>query len=229
MRHLSLAALSGVSRETPARPEQVDTHEEALERALDELERAAEQVGHLLGAHAREQLRRWTALVIEWRSRAQLTGSVSADRVVAELMTPAVFALGVCEVGDATTTLDLGCGNGCTGAALAAAAGTGRWVLVDRARKKVSFCRYALTQCRIPGVEAATREEWVGQSVPADVILARALPGGVRVQEDLERFARPGATVVRWVKAEPQARHVGVARCGSAHLWVVADPVERFT
>jgi 16S rRNA G527 N7-methylase RsmG len=202
---------------------------QAVEKALGKLARAVEAAGRSMGPDARRRIGEWARLVVEWRTHARLTALASPEAVIERLMLPAVFALGLVEVRPDTTVVDLGCGSGCTGVALASAAAGGTWILVDAAEKKVAFCRYALNQCGMADMRAMTRQEALAGRIRADLVLARALPRTRATRADIRQLALPGAQVVRWVGEDAGRGHKAGAKCGSADLWVVVDPVECFT
>jgi len=207
----------------------VEEAERDVKRALDELSEVANSVGQPLRLQARAKLEQWARLVVQWAGRAGLTSLTSPGSVVRELMTPAVFALRVVEISKETQVVDLGCGSGCTGVTLAGIAGCGRWHLVDRAQRKVTFCRYALRQCGIAGVRAMSREECLREKVQGEIVLARALPRSAETAEDVRRMGVAGGTVVRWVSSPVEGKPHSVAKCDAANLWVAASSVGRFT
>lgn len=199
-----------------------------LSTALDELAKVAASAGLPLDQPGREQLGRWAELVVEWRSAAQLTGVTSAREVVRALMIPALHALWLLRPEPRMSIVDLGCGSGSTGAALAVAARAGDWVLVDRAEKKVTFCRYAIRECRIGNARALSLSEYRQSGGRADVVLARGLPRGSHAEETIHAVGSPGALIIRWVggKGSPGGSAV---RCGTLDLWVSATDTLCFT
>jgi len=193
----------------------------SAEPDLSCLVRTAELVGHPLSGAAACSLACWAELVIEWRKAAQLTSLRSAPAVVEQLMVPALYAMKVVDIAEGMHIVDFGCGNGCTGIALALASGTGTWSLVDHDEKKITFCRYALARCRI---EEAGARVTAGETVsgPADIVLLRGTPRSKGVREAAEGSLGPGGVRVRWLPdpdLEPGGR---AARCGDLPLWVVA-------
>ncbi len=206
-----------------------DEHDPDLAGALDELQAAAAALGWGLPRGGRDKLAQWAGLVVTWRARAGLTAARTSGAVVRELMVPVVYALPVVGKTETPRVLDLGCGNGCTGVTLAVVAARGRWHLVDRSEAKITFCRYALSRCRIPGVEAHTRQEAAARNLRADVVLARAIPRTPESLRDVVRFGKPGAVVIRWQSQAPQQAHTETMKCGDRNLWVVVDSVDSFT
>jgi 16S rRNA (guanine527-N7)-methyltransferase len=200
-----------------------------FEGALGELGELVRGLGCTWGPRSRERLGEWAELVIEWRTRARLTGLTTPGAVVRDLMMPAAFALPLIGRGGSQQVLDLGCGSGCTGVLLATVVRRGAWYLVDKSGKKVTFCRYALKRCGIEGVEALTRQEALDRGLRADVLLARALPRAAETRRDIGQLAGDGGVVVRWVSVRPSAEGVPAIKCGDGELWVVAEPVRCFT
>lgn len=199
-----------------------------LGAALDNLGEVAASTGLRLNPEGRDQLRKWAGLVVEWRSAARLTAVASASEVVRALMIPALYALPLLQLKPDMTIVDVGCGSGSTGAALAVVARKGEWLLVDRAEKKVTFCRYATGECRMGNVRVLSLAEYLRSGRRADVVLARGLPKGRRTFATIRAAASPRATVVQWVTGgEPSGG--SVARCGALELWVVATDIACFT
>lgn len=203
--------------------------EPGLSAALDELEAVASEVGWSVREGVRENLTQWAELVIAWRERAGLAGVERVEEVVRELMVPAVYALPVLRGREWLHVLDLGCGSGCTGVTLALLAACGRWSLVDRSGTKITFCRYALMRCGIPGVRAYTRKEALNAALRADIVLARALPRAAETAQDTARLSARGAVVLRWTSRQPRTGRRRTIRCGEMKLWITVDPVESFT
>ncbi len=199
-----------------------------LRDALDELLGVARECGYPQAGGCAVSLACWAELVIEWREAAGLTSLRTPADVVRSLMVPALYALRLFEPGDAMTIVDLGAGSGATGAALAAVSGVGTWRLVDRARKKSTFCRYAIGRCRIPGLYAEELRELVMRGDTADVVLARGLPKTERTADAVRQVARPGGLVVTWCGGAAAPPGL-VARCGLSDLWSGASKAECFT
>jgi 16S rRNA G527 N7-methylase RsmG len=198
-----------------------------IPEAMCELAAAAEGEGWSLSEGAARQLAQWAELVMAWRARGGLTAARTTDAVVQDLMLPAVYALRV--VSDAGSVLDLGCGSGCTGVTLAVLRGQGQWYLVDHSEPKIIFCRYAINQCGIAGLNAHTRREALAKGLQADIVLARAVPRTRDTLEDARKLAKPGAALVQWVKAAPRCSAGQTIRCGGRNLWVVVGSVGGFT
>jgi 16S rRNA G527 N7-methylase RsmG len=190
--------------------------------ALAELEETARAVGRPLDEAATEALVRWADLVIEWRRAAQLTSLVQAGEVVSQLMEPALYALKVTQIRDGMHIVDFGCGNGCTGIALALATRAGSWTLLDHDEKKVVFCRYAIGRCRMEEMGLRVRAEPRVAGGHADVVLMRATPRSASTREAGDALLRPGGTLVRWLPTNPPERGAHAVRCGERRLWVVA-------
>jgi 16S rRNA G527 N7-methylase RsmG len=199
-----------------------------LETALDALVEVAGQLGFGVTECARHGLTRWAELVVEWREPAALTSLRASSDVVSALMTPALYALRLFDPQEDQVIVDLGAGSGATGAALAAISGRGRWRLVDRSRKKITFCRYAIGRCRIPNVTAEEFSEFVASDERADLVLARGLPKTAATSRSICRVSRPAARVMTWVAGDSEPEGVSV-RCGSGGLWIVSSDVECFT
>jgi 16S rRNA G527 N7-methylase RsmG len=202
---------------------------ESLRVALARLQEDAEEMGHCLPPDSLRTLGRWAGLVVEWRGAAQLTGLRSAASVVTELMIPALYALRVVAARPGMHIVDFGCGSGCTGVALAAASSRGNWYLLDRDEKKVTFCRYALGRCRIAHVASCSPEEFAGQEVQADVVLARALPRRHDALREAALLLKTDGVVVRWLPESEAQPLPGAVPCGDSGVWVVSQPRQCFT
>lgn len=200
-----------------------------LDGALARLRQVAGSLGHSITEGQEEALRRWAALVIEWRSAAQLTGHRTPWRLVSELMEPALYAIPLLDVHQETHTVDFGCGNGCTGVALAVVVGLGRWSLVDRDEKKVVFCRYALSRCRIEGVEVCDARDAETMVGSVDAVLARQLPRSGEALREADQLLRPSGRLIQWSSSPMTMPGVAELQCGDSSLWVRAGPKGCFT
>ncbi|MGQ9731280.1 MAG: RsmG family class I SAM-dependent methyltransferase [Candidatus Zipacnadales bacterium] len=188
------------------------------------LRNRAREAGFPIRPDMEEALVKWAHLVIEWRKAAQLTGLRCEGHIVTELIIPALYALKLIELTTNSVVVDFGCGNGCTGAALAAAQAQGHWLLVDSDTRKVIFCRYACSACRIPGLEALTVDEAFERGTSADIVLARAVPWTEQVKERIKDLLVENGKVLRWVPSYRVGRKTAV-RCGESAIWVVVDYV----
>jgi len=200
-----------------------------LQPALLRLQDTARTLGYPIGEEVVAALAKWARLVLEWRRRAQLTAIRSAAQVVSDLMEPALYAVQVAAVDRAGLVVDFGCGSGCTGLVLAVATGAHRTILMDRDEKKVVYCRYALAQCGIRGVEACGPEGLAGLGGAVDLVLARALPRDGSALKEAASLLRVDGTLVRWTTdavARPGSQQ---APCGASGLWVCAEPKQCFT
>jgi len=202
---------------------------EALEASLQSLEAVSKRIGCPLDDASLATLSRWANLVMEWKKAAQLTGLRSAPAVVQELMEPALYALSLVQITGDMHIVDFGCGNGCTGVALALAARTGQWYLVDRDEKKLTFCRHALRECRISAVKAISVDTCGRMEVQANVMLMRAMPRTEQVRSEARRLLGRDSVVVRWAPEEDVPDVQAAAHCGNSGIWVVATPAECFT
>ena len=200
-----------------------------VELALDELSRTASGCGYGLDGVARSSLRCWAELVCSWREAAGLTGVRTPAEVVRALMVPAVYALELFRPDERTTVTDFGAGSGATGIALAVVSGQGRWFLVDRSHKKTTFCRYALSRCRITGVHSPDIEEHVATGPPSDIVLVRGLPRAKETAKTIRAISSDEAIVLRWVSAVGASEGTRAVRCGASALWIVAVPAKCFT
>ncbi len=200
-----------------------------IELALDELAQVAGECGYGLDRAARSSLRCWVELVCEWRRAAGLTSARHPEEVVRTLMIPAVYALRLFRPGEHTTVTDLGAGSGATGVALALVSRQGRWFLVDRSRKKTTFCRYALSRCRITCASSLGVGEHLEGGVPSDVVLVRGLPKGKRTADTVRAVSGGETTVLKWVSSVGAPDGAMAVRCGDSDLWVVAVSAKCFT
>jgi len=191
--------------------------------AVDGLSEAARAVGYPLDRASCDALVAWAELVIEWRKAAQLTSLRSTGDVLRELMEPALCALRVVEIARDSHTVDFGCGNVCTGITLALATAGGKWTLLDRDEKKLTFCRYALARCRIESLGARVRLAGEVDPGSADVLLLRGTPRSAELAEAADRLLAPQGVVVRWVPKPPRGNGPRAVRCGWRNLWVVAS------
>jgi 16S rRNA G527 N7-methylase RsmG len=199
-----------------------------LDQALLELADACDGLGLAADPAALRRLRRWAELVAAWRNAARLTGLRTAAEIVTSLMVPAVYGLALAAVDGSTVAVDLGCGSGATGAAMAAVAGKGRWLLVDRSERKMVFCRYAVGRCRIAGLEVPAAGE-AGLQGEATLIVLRGLPRSQATARAVRHVAGPDAAVLRWLASEGDAAGYASLRCGTTGLWVVRQRADCFT
>jgi 16S rRNA G527 N7-methylase RsmG len=196
--------------------------DDPLPQALSRLAQVVTEVGaQSLADSALQRLGKWAECVIQWREVAGLTGIRSPADVVTELMLPAVHAYPLLGPVGNVEIVDFGCGSGCTGVALAEVCRAGNWVLMDREERKVVFCRWALRECRIEGVEALDSAGFAARGGTADVVLARGLPRTAAVSAALGAAVRPGGCVIRWIPESEVPGHADALRCGASGIWVV--------
>lgn len=188
-------------------------------------ERVAGELGYSIPGARLDACATWARLTVEWSAAAQLTGARTVTNVVRDLMTPAVYAASLLPPGD-ISVVDMGCGSGCTSVALWAAVGRGRWHLVDRNEKKITFCRYALARCRIEEMSALTADGARQTETQGQVVIARALPPSADTEAAIRSVAEPGAHVVTWQTQQPDDCRAAYVQCGAMELYAVASPLD---
>lgn len=190
--------------------------------ALKSLAGAVEDLGWPFDESKGQKLLQWAQLVTEWRQSTQLTSLRDTADIITELMLPALYALQVVEFRDDSLVVDYGCGSGCTAAALSVVAGKGRWWLLDRSEKKLTFCRYAIERCGIPNMTAASPTEFRELRLRGDVVLLRAMPRRGHVTSEAAEVLHSDGIIVRWMPEGEAATIKGAVRCGQSHVWVAA-------
>jgi 16S rRNA (guanine527-N7)-methyltransferase len=132
----------------------------------------AAELGLPLDAHQVQALLSYARLLDRWGRAYNLTSVRGVEAIVGRHL---LDSLSILPYLTGSRFLDVGTGAGLPGLVLAVAGAAGRWVLLDSVGKKARFCRQAVLELGLRGVEVAqVRLEDYRPEEPFDSVTARA-------------------------------------------------------
>jgi 16S rRNA (guanine527-N7)-methyltransferase len=120
----------------------------------------------------KEQLKRFTALLLEWNKIHNLTGAktpADVEKNIEDSLFPTTF------IKEPTSIIDVGTGAGFPGMILAIAYPSIRVVLCEPRQKRASFLKYVAMELELSNVEVVKKRVEEYDSVPFGLISSRAV------------------------------------------------------
>jgi 16S rRNA (guanine527-N7)-methyltransferase len=132
----------------------------------------------------------------------------------------------VAELRSATLIADLGAGAGLPGLVLAAVLPEAEVVLVEAARRKSEFLRFAIAEMKLANADVvwSRAEEWEDGATRCDAVCARALAALPVLYEYAAPLLRQGGVLVAWKGAVPD-EEAADAEAAAAHLGLELEAV----
>ncbi len=150
------------------------------------------QIG-LMAAHAQ--------LVLQWRSKADLTALRGVREIISLHFLDSLTLLKVLPSSLGLRVLDVGTGAGFPGLVLKVADDSIKLTLMDRDPRKIVFLKYAVSKLQVVGVEflnSSLNDLLVDPSVvPFDLVVSRAFSSKPEVLDSFCSLLNPGGYMVR--------------------------------
>ena len=166
-------------------------------------------------------------VLIDLLARPEAPTAVHNRRDVVDLhIADSLAGLEVAELRSAALIADLGAGAGLPGLVLAAVLPEAQVVLVEAARRKSEFLRFAIAAMKLENAEVvwSRAEEWDDGATRCNAVCARALAALPVLYEYAAPLLRQGGVLVAWKGAIPD-EEAADAEAAAAHLGLEREAV----